>query len=366
MKLILAVFTVILFTLPSFARQSEWTYAFYLASGKGLYREQNKNFLEICKGAEQVRNGRVIAFIDVEPEKRKISSLRLGRGSYVFEVKSCADMKRIFIPAVGLTEGANIDSENPQVIQGFFDYVRKNYSSQNYFYDVAAHGDTVLNPNRNAFSPDNMAKIFSHNKPDILALDMCYSGSIEGLWAMNSSGKLIIAASTTVPLSLNNYRTFLEKAGVKNASPAAAAKDFINAYRETYAKKRYPISIFAFETGKRFEDFIKAFNSRTAAFAKEAGRFEKIKAGKSAKSNLYGTNTDFFNVIKTIDGTLAVKLEPAVISSFSINTAFSGPSLFLPVNAKTYEKHRIEFMKTKFAKDVPGWPAFLDILYNHK
>lgn len=88
MKFILTLLITLFVLHTASAEKTEWTYAFYLASGDGLYLEQNNNFQEICRGAEKLKNARVVVFIDVEPEKGKIADLKLKKGTYVFEVKS--------------------------------------------------------------------------------------------------------------------------------------------------------------------------------------------------------------------------------------------------------------------------------------
>jgi len=367
MKLLTLLLTLLIAQL-CYAEKAEWTYAFYLASGDGFYTEQNKNFLEICKGAENVKNANVIVFVDVKPEKGKISALKLSKGTYAFEVKSCNNTKQIYIPEIGLSKdkSVSIDSSDPKVIKAFFDHVREKYPSWKSFYDITAHGETTIDPSKGSINSISISKALAGNKPDVLALDMCYMGSIESLWMLRKSATFIISASTTIPLSVNDYGVFLQKAGTSNLAPIDAAKAFVESYKETYADNRYPISVFAIETGDIFENFVAVFNSRASCFPKKLDRFDVIKPKQSAKSNLYGTNTDLLKGLEIVNKSVMKKLEKSVVASFSINTDFTGPALFLPIDSKTYEKHRNEYRETGFAKDNADWSTFLDILYKHK
>jgi Clostripain family len=367
-KKILFILLLLTTTLTYASEKTEWTYAFYLASGKRFYREQNNNYLEICKGAKNVRNGKVVVFIDVEPEKGKISILRLKEGTYAFEVKSCAEAKQLHIPSIGLSKrtSINLDASAPDVIKGFFDYVKENYSSRKYFYSIVAHGDAPIRLTPEDINSKSISKALIGNKADVLALDMCYMGGLESLWDLRNSGTFIVAASTRIPLSVNDYTNFLKKAGLENHTPADMAADFVAAYREKYAENRYPISLFALETGDRFESFVSIFNQRASGFSKNLVKFDRIKPIQRAKSNLYGINTDLIKGLEIIDTSLLMKLKPCVISSFSVNTDFTGPALFLPKNRKTYEKHRTEYRATNFSKDNPNWTKFLDLLYEHQ
>lgn len=363
MKFILTLLITLFVLHTASAEKTEWTYAFYLASGDGLYLEQNNNFQEICRGAEKLKNARVVVFIDVEPEKGKISSLKLKKGTYVFEVKSCSETLPLEIPEIGLLRGSDLDSSDADVIRGFFSYVKKQYISWKYFYLIAAHGDPLVSPKQGRMNPANIAKALEGNKADVLALDMCYGGTMASLWELRRSAAFITASGTTIPLSLNNYDTFLTKADKTNYPAGKAAEDFINSYKETYSDKRFPVSVFALETGDRFEGFAELFDQRARCFDKKIDRFPKIKPKQSAKSNLYGSNTDMLSALHVINRMLEKRFEPLITASFSHNSDFKGPALFMPMDADTYRKLRDAYHSTSYSKDKPGWPLFLDTFY---
>jgi len=347
------------------AEPTEWTYAFYLASGDGFYREQNRNFMEICDGAESVTNGKVVVFIDVEPEKGKISPLHLRKGSYAFEVTSCEKLKRLDIPALGLDKNQQTDlnSSTPAVIKGFFDFVKSNYPSHHKFYDLTAHGDVLINPRHGSINSLSIAQALKENRPEVLALDMCYLGGLESLWDLKDAADTIVAASTTIPLSVNDYSRFLKRVGSGSKPATAVAKDFVEAYRQTYAGKKYPVSIFALKAGAGLEQFVANFSRRIADFSDTPEAFDKVKAEKAAKSNLYGTNADLTAVIAAMAPNLPLELQKLLYDEFSVNTVFSGPAVFFPADQKTYEKHRDEYQTLMFSRNNPAWPKFLDGFY---
>jgi len=366
MKTLILFILALLFAFPLFAEKTEWTYAFYLASGDGLYIEQNNNFLEICEGAGHVKNGKVIVFIDVEPDKRKISRLKLEKGTYAFEAENCSELKPVFIPEIGLIKNADLDSSDTGVIGGFFDYVKTNYPSRKYFFSISAHGDPLVSPKPGRMRPANIAKAVKKSRPDILALDMCYAGTLASLWELRNSANILIASGTTIPITLNDYSLFLKKAGAGPSSPADTSADFIETYKYTYAEKRFPVSVFALETGDRFDNFVELFSKRAECFPKKIDRFSKIKSPQSSKTTLYGTNTDLLSALNVINRMLEHKFKPVIISSFSINSDFTGPSLFLPMDDTAYKKLRDTYRKTSLGEEKPEWPDFLDNLYNYK
>lgn len=308
----LLIILALLLSFSAYADKPQWTYAFFTVNGSTD---------EICKAAQSVKNGRVIVYADTATE--------CGSGKISAKISGMKD---------------------------FFSYVRKNCDSWSYAYVISS--DTPLNP-------DKLSGAFAANRADLLVLDAPYSGSLESLWTVRRSANNIAAVSTSAP-SKRIYAPFLQKAGAAGKSPAGMAADFVDAYRDAYGTSGEKLSVFAMNPGEEFESFVHLFNSRTSCFPKVIERFDKVMADKNSGDSLGGTNADFLHGLEIVSKPVMVKAKRLIISSFSVNSEFTGPSFFLPADSAIYEKNRKRYLSTQFARDCPGWPEFLDILYKHK
>jgi len=300
MRKIFLILVITFLFQPAYAEKSEWTYAFYIESGKAdldkicnSFKIQNTNYISIY---------------------------------YNNTITDCSNTKKI-----------------PFSAKDFFSFVKDSKDSWKYLFAISS----------NKMDAEGVVGAIGLLRPTLLILDISNMGRLENLYKLNDTSMYISVFADERLKENFDYTSFISSPYNNPNQAEAAAVHTIQKQAETHGNN---IVFFTLETGNRFEGFLELYDTRAKCFDKKIERFERIKAVK-------GQYTDAMNALNIINRMLSSKLKPLIKSSFSSEKGISGPLLYYPTDKTEFDKTKFDYAKTDLHKKYPNWLQFLEILH---
>jgi len=284
-----------------------------------------------------------------------------------------------------LEKTANLDASRGETLRQFMSLVKDNFISEYYALYITGHSigwfsgyplpARPSNPHSDeyyrAHDIRELKKALYLTHCDALTLDTCYMGDIETAWSLKDCTRYLAVNQTAIPSMGLDYsiliKTLHERASF---APRDVIYETIEAYRQTYQKKMYPISSSAIDLGEDFQTFVKELQ----AYVKDDRHLHALIRGAGQSfhipSRAYnkGKMADLFSLTDHIGqgNTIApLRRGKFIINRFSIHTKARGISIYLPrtkqILGHDYNRYRL----TDYSKDFPeGWvrvlPRILD------